>query len=130
MSKQYRLQAQIPEWNDNIKTACFNCHKLTNLSVNSPKGKLFLCSTSCQENFSLKAGIRGYNTVRDHDKPKLTTVGNLQDLTAIELQRMLEFKQGYNRSTMNKLKGGDSLDHILYTIDTRLKKKSKVTKVG
>ena len=130
MSKQVRLQAQIPEWNENIKTACFNCHKLTNLSVNSPKGKLFLCSRGCQENYSLKAGLRGYNTVRDHDKPKLTTVGKLENLTASELQRMLEFKQGYNRTTMNKLKGGDSLDRILYMIDTRRKKKSKVTKVG
>ena len=43
---------------------------------------------------------------------------------------MLEFKQGYNRTTMNKLKGGDSLDRILHMIDTRFKKQSKVTKVG
>ena len=74
--------------------------------------------------------MTGYNTVRDHSTKRLKTVAKLQDLTSEELARLLEFKQGYNRSTMNKLKGGDSLDHILYTIDTRLKKKSKVTKVG
>ena len=127
----YRLDQQIPSFNENVKTECYNCHSLTNLYLDHPnKGRLYLCSRSCQSNFSLKSGMASYNTVRDHSTKRLTTVGNLQDLTAMELQRMLEFKQGYNRSTMNKLKGGDSLDHILYTIDTRLKKKSKVTKVG
>lgn len=127
----FRLENQIPTFNENVKTECFNCHKLTNLFVDSPsKGRLYLCSRSCQSNFSLKSGMRGYNTVRDHSPRRLTTVGNLNNLTAKEMQRVLEFRQGYNRHSMAKLKEGKSPESVSGMMSSRHKRSNKVSKVG
>ena len=128
----FRLENQIPTFNENVKTECYSCRKLTNLYVDSPnKGRLYLCSRSCQSNFSLKSGMTGYNTVRDHSTTrKMTSVGNLQDLTAIEMQRILEFRQGYNRHSMAKLKKGKSPESVSGMMSTRHKRSSKVSKVG
>ena len=129
--RNYQLEQQIPSYDENVKTACYNCHELTSLFLDHPnKGRLYLCSRSCQSNFSLKSGMRSYNTVRDHSTKRLTTVGKLQDLTSEELARMLEFKQGYNKYTMNRQKKGDSLDRVLGIMSSRHKTTGKVTKLG
>jgi len=127
----YRLDQQIPSFNENVKTECYNCHSLTNLYLDHPnKGRLYLCSRSCQSNFSLKSGMASYNTVRDHSTKRLTTVGKLQDLTSDELNRLIEFKQGYNRHTMKRQKEGDSLDKVLGLMSARHKNTGKITKLG
>ena len=127
----YRLDRQIPTFNENVKTNCYNCRKLTNLFLDHPKkGRLYLCSRSCQSNFSLKSGMRGYNTVRDHSPRRLTTVGNLNNLTAKEMQRVLEFRQGYNRHSMAKLKEGQSPESVSGMMSTRHKRSNKVSKGG
>ena len=127
----FRLENQIPTFNENVKTECYSCRKLTNLYVDSPnKGRLYLCSRNCQSNFSLKSGMTGYNTVRDHSTSRLKTVAKLQDLTSEELARLLEFKQGYNKYTMNRQKKGDSLDRVLGTMSSKHRRTGKVTKLG
>ncbi len=127
----YRLEQKIPTFDENVKTECYSCHELTSLFVDHPKkGRLYLCSRSCQSSFSLKAGMRSYNTVRDHSTKRLTTVAKLQDLTSEELARMLEFKQGFNRYSMNRQKKGESLNKVLGLMSSRHKNTGKVTKLG
>ena len=74
--------------------------------------------------------MTGYNTVRDHSPRRLTTVGNLNNLTAKEMQRVLEFRQGYNRHSMAKLKEGKSPESVSGMMSSRHKRSNKVSKVG
>ena len=113
---------QIPEWLD-TKDQCANCMKLTPLAIQTAKGQYYLCSDQCQHNFMLKAGLKGYNQVRDNDKVKMTSVGNLKTLTATELENLYRFHNNLNRNTMNKLKQGDSLDKVLGLMHTKGRKK-------
>lgn len=113
---------QIPEWLE-TKDQCANCMKQTSLAVQTAKGQYYLCSDQCQNNFMLKAGLKGYNQVRDNDKVKMVSVGDLKALTAKELENLYRFKNNLSRSSMNKLKQGDSLDKVLGMIDTKGRKK-------
>ena len=119
-------QIQIPSWLD-TRGDCANCMTPTHLNVATAKGHYYLCSNQCQDNFKLKAGLKGYNQVRDHSPLVLTTLGKLDELTAAEIERVYKFKNQLTRSNMNRQKEGDSLDKVLGMIDTRSKKKrSKV----
>jgi len=129
MANKNTAKIQIPTWIEQ-KDNCSNCYSLTNLTVETRKGRYHLCSNECQENFLLKAGLKGYNQIRHHDnrvKPRLQTVGKLQDLTAKELTNLYRFKNQLTKSAMNRQKKGDSLDRILQMIDNRqMKKRGKV----
>jgi hypothetical protein len=82
-----------------------------------------MCSNSCQNNFLLQCGLKGYNQVRHStDGIKFKTVGKLNELTAKELDRLYRFKNGLNKSQMNRAKDGDTLDSLLSSM--RLGKKS------
>ena len=129
MPNQYKNSAklQIPTWL-NQTDHCANCYKETHMTIQTKKGMYYVCSDNCQENFKLKAGLKGYNQVRHHDsKVKLQTVGKLNQVTAEELQNLYRFKHNLTRSSMNKQKQGDSLDRVLGMIDSRGRKsKGKV----
>jgi len=123
-----KVNFMVPTIRQERADECANCHKLTFMSGNTAKGLFYLCSQRCINSFLLKAGLKGYNTVRDHApvaKPKPQTVGKLQELNAKELERIYRFKNNHSRDTMNKLKQGDSLDKLLGTMGLR-NKPSKV----
>ena len=131
MPNQYKNSAtlQIPNWLQKTDH-CANCYRETHMTIQTRKGTYYVCSDNCQENFKLQAGLKGYNQVRHHDnqvKPKLQTVGKLNEITAEELQNLYKFNNRLTRSAMNRQKQGDTLDRVLGMIDTRGKKsKGKV----
>ena len=131
MANKFKNSAkiQIPTWQE-AKDICANCKRETNLTIQTQKGMYYICSDNCQENFKLKSGLKGYNQVRHKDlkvRPKMMSVGKLQDLTAKELTRLYRFNNQLTRNAMNKQKRGDSLDKILGMIDNRqAKKRGKV----
>ena len=123
MANKHQARIQIPEWLD-TRDNCSNCMTPTNLVVDTRKGRYYLSSNQCQENFYLKAGLKGYNQIRDHEQtPKLKTIGKLQDLSAEEIKNLYRFKNNLSKSAMNSRKGGDSLDRVLGMIDKQLRKK-------
>ena len=102
---------------------CMQCGKECSTYVSNAKGMLYMCSNSCQNNFLLQCGLKGYNQVRHTtDGIKFKTVGKLNELTAKELDRLYRFKNGLNKSQMNRAKDGDTLDSLLSSM--RLGKKS------
>ena len=123
MANKHQARIQIPEWLD-TRDNCSNCMTPTNLVVETRKGRYYLCSDQCQENFYLKAGLKGYNQIRDHELgPKLETIGKLQALSAEEIKNLYRFKNKLSRTAMNSRKKGDSLDKVLGTIDKQIRKK-------
>ncbi len=119
----------IPEWLDK-KEECAVCHRTTNLVVNTKKGRYSLCSDQCQLNFDLQAGISNVNKLRYKDGYRPQTVGKLDQLSSIELKRLLGFTKLHNKETMGRLKKGDSLGRVLGVSASKGKKKSKARKVA
>jgi len=123
MASKHQARIQTPEWLES-RDNCSSCMSPTNLAVDTRKGRFYLCSDQCQENFYLQAGLKGYNQVRHHQKtPRLETIGNLQDLSAEEIKNLYRFKNNLSKSAMNSRKEGDSLDKVLGMIDKQIRKK-------